>query len=130
RVNTAGIAELAVAFGANVQPGQIVTVGADVGQEELAREVAAAAYRHGARFVDVTYFDPLLKRARIEHAPDDSLEFVPSWFGQRMLEIGRQHCARISLAGPTVPGSLDGLDPRRAGRDQLPFLKESMQVIQ
>jgi aminopeptidase len=128
-VNLAGLAELAVAFGANVQPGQIVTVGADVGQEELAREVAATAYRHGAKFVDVTYFDPLVKRARIEYAPDDTLEFVPSWYGERTLELGRQRCARISLAGPTVPGSLDGLDPKRAGRDQLPFLKESMQVI-
>ena len=123
------LAELAVGFGANVQPGQIASVGADVGQEELARAVAAAAYRRGAKFVEVTYFDPLVKRARIEFAPDDTLEFVPSWFGERVLELGRQHCARISLAGPSVPGALDGVDPVRAGRDQLPFLKESMQVL-
>ena len=123
------LAELAVGFGANVQPGQIASVGADVGQEELARAVAAAAYRRGAKFVEVTYFDPLVKRARIEFAPDDTLEFVPSWFGERVLELGRQHCARISLAVPSVPGALDGVDPVRAGRDQLPFLKESMQVL-
>jgi aminopeptidase len=123
------LAELAVGFGANVQPGQIATVGADVGQEELARAVAAAAYRRGAKFVDVSYFDPLVKRARIEFAPDDSLEFVPTWYGERVLELGRQHCARIALAGPSVPGALDGVDPVRAGRDQLPFLKESMQVL-
>jgi aminopeptidase len=123
------LAELAVGFGANVQPGQIASVGADIGQEEFARAVAAAAYRRGAKFVEVTYFDPLVKRARIEYAPDDTLEFVPSWFGERVLELGRQHCARISLAGPTSPGALDGVDPVRAGRDQLPFLKESMQVL-
>ena len=53
-VNLERLADLAVAFGANVQPGQIVTVAADVGQEDLARAIAASAYRHGARFVDVT----------------------------------------------------------------------------
>jgi aminopeptidase len=123
------LAELTVGFGANVQPDQIVSVGADVGQEDLARAIAAAAYRRGARFVDVTYFDPLVKRARIEFARDGMLDFVPSWYGERALELGLQRCSRISLAGPSAPGALDGLDPVRSGRDQLPFLKESMLVI-
>src|SRR5918912_757282 len=47
------IAELAVEFGANVQPGQIVAVGAELGKEEMVRAIAASAYRHGAKFVDV-----------------------------------------------------------------------------
>ena len=61
------LAELAV-HGANIQAGQIVLVTAEIGQEELARAVAAAAYDRGAKFVDVDYFDPWVKRARIEHA--------------------------------------------------------------
>ena len=36
------LAELAVGIGANVQPGQIVSVSADIGLEEVVREVAAA----------------------------------------------------------------------------------------
>ena len=40
------LAELAVVLGANVQEGQLVTVGATIGEEKMAREVAAAAYRH------------------------------------------------------------------------------------
>lgn len=123
------LAELAVVLGANVQEDQLVAVGASLGQEEMAREVAAAAYRRGARFVDVTYFDPYTKRARIEHARDETLDFVPSWFGERMLELGRQRAARISLSGPAPPDALDGLDPSRAGRDQLPFIKEVLTVI-
>jgi aminopeptidase len=123
------LADLAVEVGANVQRDQIVTVSAHLGQEEIARAVAASAYRRGARFVDVTYFDPFVKRARIAHARDDTLDFVPSWFGYRMLEVGRQRCARVSLSGPVAPGVLDGLDPARIGRDQLPFLKELMSVI-
>jgi leucyl aminopeptidase (aminopeptidase T) len=46
------LAELAVRFGANVQPGQIVAVGSEPGKEPLARAVAEAAYRRGAKFVD------------------------------------------------------------------------------
>ena len=131
-MNAAGasqLAELAVVLGANVQEGQLVTVGATLGEEEMAREVAAAAYRHGARFVDVTYFDPYVKRARIEHALEETLDFVPSWYGDRMLELGRQRAARISLSGPAPPDALDGVDPERAGRDQLPFIREVLTVI-
>lgn len=123
------LAELAVGFGANVQPGQIVALGAEVGQEELARAVAEAAYRRGAKFVDVTYFDPYVKRARIEYAAEDTLDFVPPWYGERILALGEQRCARIAIVGSTAPGLLDDLDPARAGRDQLPRIRESGTVV-
>jgi aminopeptidase len=126
---TSRLAALAVELGANVQPGQIVTVGADHGQYELARAIADSSYKRGAKFVDVQYFDPYVKRARIAYAAEDTLDFVPSWFSYRMLAIGDQHAARISLAGPTATGLLDDLDPERAGRDQLPFTKEILTVI-
>ncbi|HZR92307.1 MAG TPA: aminopeptidase [Gaiellaceae bacterium] len=125
----ARLAELAVAVGANVQPGQVVGVTAEYDQHEFARAVAAAAYRRGARFVDVWYFDPLVKRARIALAGEDTLDYVPPWYGERVLSLGRERAAVISIRGSTVPGALDGLDPARAGRDQLPFLRESMTVI-
>src|SRR5207249_2061538 len=62
------LATLAVEVGADVQGGQIRAVGAYAGREEMARAVAESAYRRGARFVDATYFDPYVKRARIAHA--------------------------------------------------------------
>ena len=123
------LAELAVRVGANVQPGQIVSVMCEPGKESLTRAVAEQAYRAGARFVDVQWFDPWVKRARIAHAPEDTLEFVPSWIGERMLQLGEQRCARVGLSGPTAPGILDGLDPVRAGRDRLPAIRESVQVL-
>jgi aminopeptidase len=123
------LADLAVGPGANVQSGQIVSVGAELGQEELARAVAAAAYRRGARFVDVRYFDPYVKRARIEHAGEETLSYVPPWYGERVLALGRERGANVALAGPVTTGALDGLDPSRAGRDQLPFVKETMTVV-
>src|SRR4051794_23026478 len=122
-------AELVVGFAANVQRGQIVAVGAELGKEALARAIAASAYRHGARFVDVTYFDLHVKRARIQFADDATLDFVPPWYGERVLELGRLRAARIGLTGPAAPGILDDLDPARAGRDQLPFVREAGQVV-
>ncbi len=128
-VTLARFADLAVGFGANVQPGQILSVGCEPGKEPMVRAIAASAYRHGARFVDVQWFDPWVKRARIEHAPQDTLDFVPSWHGDRMLALGDQRCARIGLSGPVAPGLLADLDPVRAGRDRLPSLKEAGEVV-
>jgi aminopeptidase len=124
------LAELLVAFGANVQPGQIVAVAAYVGgHEELARAVTGAAYRHGARFVDVAWFDPLVKRERVANAAEETLDFVPSWYGHRAVQLGEQRCARISFTGAVAPHAMDGLDPAKAGRDQLPFQKEIPRLI-
>jgi aminopeptidase len=46
-----------------------------------------------------------------------------------MLELGRQRCARIGIAGPATPGLLNDLDPARAGRDQLPAMKETGAIV-
>jgi aminopeptidase len=122
-------ADLTIGFAANLQKGQVVAIGAELGKETMVRALASAAYRHGARFVDVQYFDMHVKRARILHADEESLDYVPSWYGERLLELGRQRCARVSLSGPATPGLLDDLDPRRAGRDQLPFIREAGVVV-
>ena len=89
------LAELSV-HGANVQKGQIVLLEAEIGLEEQARATAEAAYKRGAKFVDVAYFDPYLKRVRIEHADPDTLDFVPQWYGERALEHAQQNGARIN----------------------------------
>jgi len=122
------LAELSV-HGANVQAGQIVIVTAELGQEDLARGIAAAAYDRGAKFVDVNYFDPYVKRARIEHADPATLEFVPSWYGDRMVAHAEERGSRVTLAGATAPNLLDDLDSTLAGRDRLPYLKEIPKIV-
>jgi aminopeptidase len=128
-VTLARYAELAVNFGANLQPGQILALNGAPGKEPLVRAIAEQAYKRGARFVDVSSFDPWVKRARIEHAADDTLEFVPEWYGERILALGRARSAVVTLSGPVAPGLLDDLDPVRAGRDRLPSVRESGEVI-
>src|SRR4051794_10802739 len=123
------LADLAVGFGANLQQDQIVAIGGEPGKEHLVRAIAESAYKHGARFVDVTWFDPWVKRARIEHAEEDTLDFVPPWIGERVLSLGDHRAARIALSGPSAPGLLEDLDPVRAGRDRLPSVKEAGKVV-
>jgi|SRR5579862_1832847 len=122
------LADLAV-HGANVQRGQIVAVSAAHGQAELARAVAEAAYRRGAKFVELGYYDPYGKRARVRHADPDTLDFVPSWYGERLLELGDNLAARISLAGVSTPNLFEDLDPALVGKDRLPWLKEVSKLI-
>jgi aminopeptidase len=122
-------ADLVVKTAANLQKGQVMAVGSEIGKEAVTRAVAAAGYRHGARFVDVSYFDMYVKRARLELADEDTLDYVPPWLGQRITELGELRAARVGLTGPAHPGLLSDLDPARVGRDQLPALRETGQVV-
>ena len=122
-------ADLLVGFGANVQPGQVVMIAGYTGQEEFFRAAAESAYEHGAKFVDTYYFDPWVKRSRIAHAPADTLDYVPPWYGYRMLQLGELRAARIGFSSTVAPGLMQDLDPARAGRDQMPAVKELHEVI-
>jgi aminopeptidase len=122
------LGELAV-HGANVQPGQLVIVTALIGQEELTRAVVTAAYACGARYVDVVYYDPWVKRARIEHADPATLDYVPPWLSARLLGAAAERAARIGFSGVVAPEALEGLDGGLLARDTLPWLPESMTVI-
>src|SRR5919201_4972335 len=96
------LAKLIVEAGANVQPGQVVGINAEPGVAPVVRALAEAAYRRGARFVDVWYFDPAVKRLRLEHAAADTLDYVPPWYAQRLYGLGEAQAARIALH-PVVP---------------------------
>ena len=122
-------ADLIVSVGANVQPDQVVAVEALPDAQPLVAQIARAAYARGARFVDVAYFDPDVKRIRAELAAADTLEWVPSWLGGRIVALGELNAARIVLTPLVPPGLLEGVDPARAGRDHLPTVKESHQTV-
>src|SRR5437762_2731307 len=131
-------ADLIVNFGANVQEGQIVDLASALGKEELTRAITASAYKRGAKFVDVYYWDPHLKRERVQHVADEELDFVPSWYGERALQLGDERGAAISLSGPNVPRlwddvlyvcRLDQDDPVKAWRERDRALAEVAQRL-
>jgi aminopeptidase len=126
---TRRLADLVVGYGANVQPGQIVGVTTYTGKEELTREVARAAYQRGADWVDVLTFDPWVKRQRLAYADESTLDYVPGWMIDRLEWLSDEHAARVTLTGPAAPEALAGIDPARAGRDLLPYLRNTGDVV-
>ena len=122
-------ADLIVNFGVNLQKGQILDIASGLGKEELTRAITASAYKRGAKFVDVHYWDPHLKRERVQYAPEEVLDFVPAWYGERTLQLGEERGAAIALSGPIEPHLFDDLDPGRLGRDVFPRVKEWSTVI-
>jgi aminopeptidase len=124
-------ADLAVHFGCNVQPGQILNVTSEVGAEEAVRAIGDVAYRSGAAYVDVIYDDPYLTRSRILHASEDSLSLVPSWRVDRVRRQGSERHAGLSLMAAAAPLLFDDLDPARAslttqGADYAALLEVAM----
>ncbi|HEX3806225.1 MAG TPA: aminopeptidase [Gaiellaceae bacterium] len=117
-------AELAVRVGANVQPGQLVDVIARVEHAAVAREVARASYRAGAAYVDVYYSDQHLRRALIEHAPDDMLSWTPPWLLKRAIGVGEERAAVVALTGDAEPDLLADLPGERVGRARMLELAE------
>ena len=123
------LVQLAVGFGAAVQPGQVVLIDVETGLERYARAAAEAAYEAGAKYVDVAYFDPHVKHARLIHADRDTLTYVPPWLGQRLLDAGKLQGARIGFYGDTEPDLMADIDPALLGLDISPRRKESSVVV-
>jgi aminopeptidase len=122
-------AKLIVETGTNVQPGQDVLVIAAPESARLVRAIAGEAYARGARFVDPWYFDPQVKRIRALTAAEETLEFTPPWIGSRLTRLGEGHGVRISISPNAPPGLMNGVDPAKAGRDQLPSVPQHLEVI-
>ena len=112
-------AELAVHIGANVQRGQLVEIHANIEHAPLARAVARAAYRAGARYVDLRYVDPHIRRALIEHAADDVLSWTPPWLLSRARTFGEENAATIAFCGEAEPDLLADLPGDRVGRARM-----------
>ncbi|HEY0417010.1 MAG TPA: aminopeptidase [Gaiellaceae bacterium] len=117
-------AELVVRVGANVQPGQLVDVVGRIEHAPVVREVVRAAYRAGARYVDVAYSDQHVRRALIEFGADDMLSWTPPWLLRRERDLGSEHAAVVALTGEAEPELLNDLPAERVGRTRMVELGE------
>lgn len=109
-------ARLAVEVGVNLQPGQFLRISADPEHLPLVRAIAHVAYENGARYVETVYRDAQIKRARILHAPEESLDWTPPWtlaMADHLIETGG---ATIFVTGAADPELLADLDQRRVQR--------------
>ena len=119
---TVALARLAVLMGANVAPGQdVVVLVYDVEHAGLARAIVDVAYRAGAHYVSVLYWDQHVKRSRLQHAAPDSLSFTPAWWDRHIEECIERRSAYIVVWGDPRPDLLDDVDPARGGQDHMPL---------
>jgi aminopeptidase len=89
------------------------------------RAVAREAYSAGARFVDVRYVDPHVRRAHIEFSSEADLGYSPPWLVTRQRRLGEQHDALIQIMGEAEPELFADLDGGRVGRARMLELGEA-----
>ena len=80
---------------------------------ELAVALAEAAYRAGAKAVDVEYDDNKVYAARVLHASDAALGERTTWQRERMRALGREQVALVQVMGEYENGVLAALPPLR-----------------
>jgi aminopeptidase len=108
-------ADLIVRVGANVQPGQVVHLNAELAHAELVRAVTRSAYAAGAHYVDVSYIDPHVRKTFIELAPEQALTESYPWQLARVESLVRG-AAQIGILGEAEPDLLGDVDQERVGK--------------
>lgn len=122
-------AELAVRVGLNLRPGQRLLVrapapyGIAFEHAPLVRYIAEAAYKAGARLVDVFWGDEQLELIRFAHAPRDSFAEFPRWKANGPLEYAERGDAILTISA-TNPNLLNGQDAELVGTFQDTVWKE------
>ena len=119
RVDAGSLARYADAIvrdGLLIGSGDVLAVHPEPIQRELAIALTEAGYRAGARYVDVLETDPRITRARALLAPEDTLDWRPSWEDARMRELVREGAGIVWIAGSENPQALADVPPARAVR--------------
>jgi aminopeptidase len=119
-------ARLAVEVAVNLQPGQFLRISAEPEHLPLVRAIGRVAYERGARYVETHYRDGHLKRARVQHAPEDSLEWSPPWTIALLDHMIETRGATIAITGEAEPELLADLDQRRAQRTRARLAAEKL----
>ncbi len=109
-------ARLVLRVGVNLQPGQDLLVESHLDHAPLARALATEAYALGARFVDVRYADPYLRRAQAEGASDDMLQHAPDWMVDRLRRATDAGAAAVAISGGSDADVFAGVDETRLTR--------------
>jgi aminopeptidase len=106
-------AQLVVRAGINLTPGQELLVEAQLDHAPLVRAIAEEAYDAGARFVDVHYSDPYIRRARAVGSPDDALGWTPPWMVDRIERAAENGAAIVGISDSSYSDVFEGVDGQR-----------------
>ena len=119
-------ARLAVEVAVNLRPGQFLRIAAEPEHLPLVRAIAKIAYERGARYVETDLRDMHVRRARIEHAPEDSLDWSPLWTLSLVDHMIETRGATITITGESEPELLADVDQQRAQRTRARLARERL----
>lgn len=106
-------ANLLVQIGVNIKEGDLlhltVSVTDDPNIRKLAHYTVEAAYQAGAKYVDLVWNDEQAGKLRVLHAPDESLDYVPSWRIKSIETYAEEGVSRLVIFGSN-PDLFAGLD--------------------
>jgi aminopeptidase len=108
-------AQLVVRAGVNLADGQELLIEAQLDHAPLVRAIAEEAYASGARFVDVRYSDPYVRRALATDGPDDSLGWTPPWMVARLERAAENGAAIVGISDSSYSDVFEGVDGQRLG---------------
>jgi aminopeptidase len=114
-------ARLLVKHGANVQPGQLVNISAEVVHRDLAYKVAQEAYRAGASSVMLDLVEPRLQHFKLRHVADQYVSLMPKHVSAKYQQLLDEGGAAIKIIGPEYPLLLADLPPKRVNDERLAF---------
>jgi len=121
-------AELVVRVGLNLREGQRLLInnpttrGTLLHTAPLVREITKAAYKAGARYVDVLWSDEALLKTRIQEAPRDSFSIFSKWQINAVDEVLEDDGAHLSIRSNN-PNLMDGEDPEILAEIQKTYLE-------
>lgn len=116
-------AELLVRFGLNVAEGQTVNISAEAYIRDFALEVLEAAYRAGARYVNLELTDPRALKSRILNSKEEDLSFVPPYLTEKYRELVDDKGANLKIIGSEAPEILVDLPPKKINEVRLAQFK-------
>jgi aminopeptidase len=112
----AKLAKLAVRFGVNLQPGQILYFTAPTAGLELARLVTEEAYRAGAEHVLPFFLDDEITLAKYRHGSDAAIGYAPAFLSEALAEQAKTgKLARLGIYGDT-PSLLAAQPPQKVSK--------------
>ena len=110
------LALLAVDVGVNLAEGQFLLIQGYPEHRALVREITRLAYERGAGHVEVSIEDAHIRRERIRHATEESLDWSPPWTLSLLDHLVGTGGAYIAIGGDPEPELMNGLDPARVAK--------------
>jgi len=107
-------ANLLITHGLNVQPGQVVNITGELFHREFLLLLVEAAYKKGAKYVNVDIIDPLITKIRAQHSQmDEYLKYVPSYIPVKYESFIDETAAILRLCGSEHPTALSEISSEK-----------------